>query len=262
MTDLAGRVAWVHGAAGAVGRAVADQFARAGATVVLSGRTADTLEAACRTIEGRVQALPLDIGKAEAVFAAADRIEAEHGRIDILVNAAGVNPPVRHWRDLPLAGWDETVQVNLSGLFYTCQASLRGMRARQDGVVINIASWAGRFAAYFAGPAYASTKRAVLALTETINMEECVNGIRATSISPAGIDTPLLDKRPRPPSPEVRATLLKPADVAGMCLYVAGLPPHVCINEILMSPTLNLPYLGELETARRPAARGPFASPP
>jgi NAD(P)-dependent dehydrogenase (short-subunit alcohol dehydrogenase family) len=69
------------------------------------------------------------------------------------------------------------VQINLSGMFYTCQAVLSGMRSRRDGVIINIGSWAGRFAAYFAGPAYASTKRAVLALTETINMEVCVNEI-------------------------------------------------------------------------------------
>jgi NADP-dependent 3-hydroxy acid dehydrogenase YdfG len=93
----------------------------------------------------------------------------------------------------------------------------------------------------------------VLALTETINMEECIHGIRATAISPAGIDTPLLDKRPVPPTPAMRATLLKPADVADMVTHVAGLPAHVCINDILMSPRMNLPYLGELETAKRPA---------
>jgi NADP-dependent 3-hydroxy acid dehydrogenase YdfG len=92
----------------------------------------------------------------------------------------------------------------------------------------------------------------VLALTETINMEECVNGIRATSISPAGIDTPLLDKRPKPPSPQIRKGLLRPEDVADMVRYVAALPPRVCINEILMSPTLNSAYLGELETQKRP----------
>ena len=145
------------------------------------------------------------------------------------------------------------MDVNLTGLFNTCQASLRGMRERRDGVIINIASWAGHYAAYFAGPAYSSTKRAVLALTETINMEECVHGIRATAISPAGIDTPLLDKRPVPPTPAMRATLLKAADVAHMVTHVAGLPSHVCINDILMSPRMNLPYLGELETAKRPA---------
>jgi NADP-dependent 3-hydroxy acid dehydrogenase YdfG len=255
MAELKGKVAWVHGAAGAVGLAIAQELARAGAHVVLSGRGAAALEKALATVAGSAEALVVDITDSKAVFAACDTIEQRCGRLDILVNSAGVNPPRRHWKDLPLESWNETVQVNLSGMFYTCQAALRGMRERNDGVIVNIASWAGRFAAYFAGPAYASTKRAVLALTETINMEECVNGIRATSLSPAGIDTPLLDKRPKPPTPEMRATLLKPADIASITRYIAGLPPHVCINEILMSPTLNLPYLGELETARRPPPR-------
>lgn len=250
---LEGRVAWVTGGGGAVGAAVAAEFAKAGARVVVSGRTQASLDEAVTKAGAATEALALDVGDSTAVFEAAGGIEKRHGRIDILVNCHGVNPTKRHYENMSLADWDSTVRINLSGMFYTCQAVLRGMRERRDGVIINIGSWAGRFAAYFAGPAYASTKRAVLALTETINMEECVNGIRATSISPAGIDTPLLDRRPKPPSAEIRAGLLKPQDLADVCRYVAGLPAHVCMNEILMGPVLNSAYLGELETRRRPA---------
>lgn len=250
-SELDGRVAWVTGGGGAVGAAVAIELARAGARVVISGRTGASLDKAASEAGSRAQALVVDVGDRSAVFDAVAQIEKRYGRLDILVNCAGVNPTKRHWENLSIEDWDATVRINLSGMFYACQAALKGMRARQDGVIINIGSWAGRFAAYFAGPAYASTKRAVLALTETINMEECVNGIRATSISPAGIDTPLLDKRPQPPSAEIRAGLLKPQDMANVCRYVAGLPPHVCMNEILMSPVLNSAYLGELETQRR-----------
>ena len=253
MSMFHNRVAWIHGAAGAVGLACAHSLVEAGATVVLSGRDAAKLKTALAQVKGAAHAVCVDISDRNAVFAAADAIERDHGHIDILVNSAGVNPRQRHWKDLSFEDWQNSVDVNLTGLFNTCQASLRGMRERRDGVIINIASWAGHYAAYFAGPAYSSTKRAVLALTETINMEECIHGIRATAISPAGIDTPLLDKRPVPPTPEMRATLLKPADVAHMVTHVAGLPAHVCINDILMSPRMNLPYLGELETAKRPA---------
>jgi NADP-dependent 3-hydroxy acid dehydrogenase YdfG len=254
--ELKGKVAWVHGAYGAVGLAIAQELVRAGAYVVLSGRDPQALqEAALRAgSPEQAQAHPVDISRARDVYAAAEQLESSLGHIDILVNSAGVNPSQRHFRDLSIEDWKNTVDVNLSGMFYTCQAALRGMRARKDGVIINISSWTGRYAAYFAGPAYASTKRAVLALTETINMEECVHGIRATSISPAGIDTPLLNKRAKPPTPEVRAALLKPRDVADLTRYIAGLPPRVCINEILMSPTLNSNYLGEFETQKRPAA--------
>jgi NADP-dependent 3-hydroxy acid dehydrogenase YdfG len=253
--ELEGKVAWVHGAAGAVGLAVSQELVKAGAYVVLSGRSAEALEAAAAQAGGAglAEALVVDIGNSDSVYEAAAALEQRLGHIDILVNSAGVNPSKRNFRDLSVEDWKNTVDVNLSGMFYTCQAAMRGMRERKDGVIINISSWTGRFAAYFAGPAYASTKRADLALTESINWEECVNGIRATSIAPGGIDTPLLNKRPIPPSAEVRAALLKPQDVADMVRYIAGLPPRVCINEILMSPTLNGNYLGEFETRKRPA---------
>lgn len=253
--ELAGKVAWVHGAYGAVGVSIAQELVRAGAYVVLSGRDPRALQEAALQAgtPAQAEALPLDLSRAQDVYDAADQLEQRLGHVDILVNSAGVNPSKRHFRDLSIEDWKNTVDVNLSGMFYTCQATLKGMRKRKDGVIINISSWTGRFAAYFSGPAYASTKRATLALTEAINMEECIHGIRATSISPAGIDTPLLNKRAKPPTPEVRAALLKPQDLADMTRYVAGLPPRVCINEILMSPTLNSNYLGEFETQKRPA---------
>ena len=75
------------------------------------------------------------------------------------------------------------------------------MRGRKDGLVINISSWAGRYTLAMAGAAYNASKHAVVALTETINMEECVNGIRACAICPAEVATPILDRRPVPPSP-------------------------------------------------------------
>ena len=254
MNELNGKVAWVQGGAGAVGLATAHSLVCAGAKVVLSARDANKLSLALDTFKAKEHAYGsvVDITQREMVFSAADSIVKQHGKIDILINSAGVNPSKRHWHELSQKDWSDTVEVNLSGMFFTCQAVMRDMRQRESGCIVNIASWAGKYAAFFAGPAYAASKRAVLALTETINMEECVHGIRATSISPAGIDTPLLDKRPVPPSAVIRKTLLKPEDVADVVRYVASLPSHICINEILMSPTLNLPYLGELETAKRP----------
>lgn len=253
--ELQGKVAWVHGAYGAVGQAIAQELVRAGAYVVLSGRNPQALAEAARQAGDATQAeaLALDITQPHEVQAATDQLEARLGHIDILVNSAGVNPSQRHFRDLSIEDWKNTVDVNLSGMFYTCQTALRGMRARKDGVIVNISSWTGRYAAYFSGPAYAATKRATLALTEAINLEDCIHGIRATSLAPAGIDTPLLNKRAKPPSAAVRAALLKPQDLAEMTRYIAGLPPHVCLNEVLMSPTLNSNYLGEFETQKRPA---------
>ena len=104
----------------------------------------------------------------------AQAILKRHGRIDILVNSAGINNPKRNFRNVSVEGWDQIVAINLSGMFYCCHAVLPGMRERKDGLIINISSWAGRYASTLTGPGYNATKHAVVALTESINMEECV----------------------------------------------------------------------------------------
>ena len=135
-------------------------------------------------------------------------------------------------------------------MFYCCHAVLPGMRERKDGLIINVSSWAGRYASTLTGPGYNATKHAVVALTESINMEECANGIRATSILPGEVATPILEKRPVPPTPEVRARMLQPEDLGATILYVATLPPRACVNELIISPTWNRFYLGGFETAK------------
>ena len=122
---------------------------------------------------------------------------------------------------MSLEGWDEVVAINLNGLFYCCHAVIPGMRARKDGLIINISSWAGRYASVLTGPAYNATKRAVIAITESINMEECMHGIRATSILPGEVATPILEKRPVPPSKEERARMAQPEDFGKAILFVA-----------------------------------------
>ena len=135
--------------------------------------------------------------------------------------------------------------------FYCTQAVLGSMRAHKDGVVINISSWAGKYTSAMVGAAYNGSKHAVVSLTETINMEECVNGIRACAICPAEVATPILDRRPVPPSPEERAKMLQPADLGETILWVAQQPAHVCVNEITISPTWNRIYVGGADMIRR-----------
>ena len=97
-----------------------------------------------------------------------------------------------------------------------------------------------------AGAVYNTTKRAVLALTESINMEECTHGIRATSLLPGEVATPILDKRPVPPSKEVRERMVQPEDMGRAILFLAQMPARTCINELVISPTHNRFYTGEL----------------
>ena len=246
---LKDKVAWITGGGSGIGLAGAIEFQKLGATVVISGRSEATLKDALRQV--KAESMVCDVGDKAQVARAAAEIERRHGRVDILVTSAGINLPKRHFRDVTNEGWDEIVRINLSGMFYCIQAVLPGMRRRKDGLIINVSSWFGRYANALGGPGYGATKRAVLALTEQLNIEECANGIRATSVLPGEAATPILEKRPVPPAPEVRAKMLQPEDLGRTLAFIATLPPRACINELIISPTWNRFLLGGLEAPRQ-----------
>src|SRR4029434_4792340 len=149
------------------------------------------------------------------VAKSAQAILKRHGHIDILINSAGINNPKRNFRNVSVEAWDQIVAINLSGMFYCCHAVLPAMRERKSGLVINISSWAGRYVITLTGRGYNATKPRVVALTESINMEECMHGIRATSILPGEVATPILEKRPVPPTAAERARMAQPEDFGG-----------------------------------------------
>lgn len=250
--SLKGKVAWITGGGSGIGLAGAIELAKAGAHVVISGRTAATNASAEKTLRalGSVEAVLLDVADKHAVKRAADAILARHGRVDILVNSAGTNATRRNFDVVTTEAWDDVVAINLSGLFYCCHAVLPSMRKRRDGLIVNISSWAGRYPSKLTGPAYNATKRAVIALSESINIEECENGIRATSILPGEVATPILDKRPVPPSAERRARMAQAEDLGAAILFVATMPARTCVNELIIAPTANRFYLGDLETTK------------
>jgi NADP-dependent 3-hydroxy acid dehydrogenase YdfG len=253
--ELRGKVAWITGGGSGIGLAGALELARAGAHVVISGRNARTNESGLAELKkaGSAEATLLDVGDRAAVERTAADIEKRHGRIDILVTSAGTNigGGKRNFRTMSLDGWDDVVRINLNGLFYCCYAVLPGMRARKEGLIINISSWAGRYASMLTGPAYNATKRAVIAVSESINMEECAHGIRATSILPGEVATPILEKRPVPPSAEERARMAQAEDFGKAILFIATLPARTCVNELVMAPTWNRFYLGGLEAPKK-----------
>ncbi|HSA71542.1 MAG TPA: SDR family oxidoreductase [Burkholderiales bacterium] len=247
---LRDKVAWITGGGSGIGLAGGIELARAGAHVVISGRSAETLKQAEQKLKsvGSGEATTLDVSDQKDVARASQAILERHGRVDILVNSAGINLPKRHFRNVSVEGWDQIVAINLSGMFYCCHAVLPAMRERKDGLVINISSWFGRYANPLAGPGYSATKHAVNALTEQLNIEECAHGIRATAILPGEVATPILEKRPVPPPPEERARMLQAEDLGRAILFVATLPPRACVNELVISPTWNRFYLGGVET--------------
>lgn len=246
---LTGQVAWITGAGSGIGLAGAQALAQAGAVVVLSGRRAALLALEADKINaagGQAEVAVLDVADAAAVQAVAAGILARHGRIDILLNSAGLNTPNRFWKNQTVDGWRTVIGANLDGTFHTVHAVLPAMRAQQGGLVINVSSWAGVHHPKLTGAAYNGSKHAVTALTETINMEECGNGIRACAICPAEVATPIMDRRPVPPSAQDRARMLQPEDLGATIRFIAELPPHACINQLIISPTYNRMYLENL----------------
>jgi NADP-dependent 3-hydroxy acid dehydrogenase YdfG len=247
-----GKVVWITGGGSGIGLAGGIELAKAGAHVIISGRSRETLSASEKLIKaaGSGESIALDVADQQEVAKGAAEIARRHGRVDVLINSAGINHPKRNFRNVSIDGWNQIVAVNLSGMFYCVQAVMPGMRERKDGLIINISSWAGRYASTLTGPGYNATKHAVVALTESINMEEGANGIRATSILPGEVATPILEKRPVPPPPEERARMLQAEDLGKTILFVATLPPRACVNELIISPTWNRFYLGGLESPK------------
>ena len=246
MTGLTGKTAWITGAGTGIGAESAVALAQSGARVILSGRRRDPLEAVAARIAqagGTAEVAPLDTSDRDAVAGVAQRFP----QIDILVASAGLNVADRALQSIAPESWESVVNVNLTGVFNPVHALLPGMRARGDGCLILVSSWAGRYATRMTGAAYNATKRAVLALSETINEEEGGHGIRSCVIMPGEVATDILKSRPVPPSQADMDRMLQAEDLARTVRFVAESPAHVCLNEILISPTWNRFYQGMAE---------------
>lgn len=254
MGDLKGKIAWVTGAGTGIGEAAAIALARENATVVLTGRRKEPLRAVAEGIAaegGKAQARPGDLTNAAAVAAIVKDIVSDFGRLDIVVSNAGINVPERTWQRLKPEGIDALISGNLTSAFYVVQAVLPTMRAQKDGLLIHTASWAGRFIGPVSGPTYTAAKHGVVAMSHTINLEEGINGIRSCVLCPGEVATPILAFRDPPETPEIMARMVQPEDMGAIVVFVAKQPPHVCLNEIVVSPTHNRGYIGMMRARQQ-----------
>ncbi len=229
------KTAVITGAGSGVGAACARSLAKQGWRVALIGRRREPLVEVASGMLGAL-VVPCDIGDAKAVEAMGLQVLGEFGSIEVLVNAAGTNVPSRSLQVLTHEDYHAMMNANLNGAYYCTQAFLPEMRARGSGTIVNIVSEAGKQASPKAGPGYVISKFGMAGLTSAINAEERPNGIRACSIFPGDIDTPILEKRPAPPDATARAKMMQPEDIAECVLLAINLPARAVIEELLIRP--------------------------
>jgi len=241
--DLSDRVVAVTGASSGIGEAIALGCARAGAAVALAARRADRIELLRQRIEtdgARAIAVPTDVGEESQALAFIERAHAELGRLDVLVNNAGVmllgpieNAPTEEWRRM--------IHANVFGVLYCTHAALPLMHAQGSGHIINVSSVAGRVARAGSG-VYNLTKFGVGAFSESLRQEAVALGVRVTLVEPGAVATELAGHN-RPEVLEQMAkrfqgvTRLEAEDIANAVLYAIAQPPNVSINEVLIRPS-------------------------
>jgi NAD(P)-dependent dehydrogenase (short-subunit alcohol dehydrogenase family) len=186
--DLGGKICIVTGAGRGIGRGIAESLARHGATVVLTGRTAATLTDAATAIGAGASAQVADVAREADVIALRDVVLARHGRIDVLVNNAGINPVWRGIEKISLADWQAIIDTNLTGTFLCCK--YLGGAMGQGGSVINVSSIAGRVGLTRSVP-YCASKGGVELLTKALALDWAKRGVRVNCLAPGYVDTDL-----------------------------------------------------------------------
>ncbi len=186
--DLTGKVCIVTGAGRGIGRGIAEALARHGATVVLTGRTEATLSEVAAAIGAAASIQRADVAREEDVIALRDAVLARHGRIDVLVNNAGINPVWRGIEKTSLAEWQSIIDTNLTGTFLCCKYLGAAMASR--GSVINVSSIAGHVGLTRSVP-YCASKGGVELLTKALALDWAKLGVRVNCLAPGYVDTDL-----------------------------------------------------------------------
>lgn len=239
------RTILITGATSGIGRAIAVKFAEQGNRIVITGRRQNRLDELQKEIlalgKSEVKSLCFDVRQKEAVYTAIDSLPKEWKEIDILVNNAGLASGLNSIQEGDIEDWEKMIDTNVKGLLYVTRKIAPLMIDRQKGHIINIGSIAGK-EVYPNGNVYCATKHAVDALTKAMRIDMLQHGIKVSQIAPGAAETEFSMVRFH--GDEERASKvyqgyqpLMAEDIADTAFFIANLPPHVNINDLMIVPT-------------------------
>ncbi len=231
------KVAVVTGAGRGIGRAIALRLAREGYALALCARTLEQVQETaelCRREGARAEAWRVDVSSWEEVSRWAEEVVGKFGRVDVLINNAGI------FLDKPLLEtepeeWRRVIEVNLHGQFYCVRAFAPHMVRAGGGQIINIASTSGK-KPYVRQGAYCASKYGVLGMTKVLALELREAGVRVAAICPGGVDTELVRGRLDRPD------WLQPEDIAEVVVFLLGLPERAAVDEVIIRRFTADPY--------------------
>ncbi len=243
------KVCVVTGGGSGIGRSTAISMAMAGAQLVLIGRTlskVDEVRVEIEKLGGVAESILLDVGNSESVQNTMTTVLEKYGRVDVLVNNAGHSSIHRTLSSTTPEELQSVLESNLSGTIYCSQAVVPSMVKRKEGTIINVASIAGLNPSRLAGLSYSAAKAAVINFTGFLNEELRNTGVRVSVVVPGEVDTPIMDKRPVPPSRESRSTMVTAEDVADAIFLIANLPQRASVPELVIRPTYLRDFTAEV----------------
>ncbi len=239
------QIALITGATAGIGEETAMQLAGEGYHVIITGRRKERLKKLAERIKSscnmEVLTLTFDIRSRSEVDETIDKLPEEWRNISLLVNNAGLAAGLKHLQDGDINDWEQMIDTNVKGLLYISRKIMPGMVERENGHIINVSSIAGK-EVYEKGNVYCATKHAVEAITKGMRLDLLKHGIKVSSVSPGLVETEFSMVRFK--GDEERAAsvykgieALRAEDIAETIVWIASRPPHVNINDVLITPT-------------------------
>ncbi len=237
------RIVFITGATSGIGKSCAERYAQNGDNLIISGRRADRLTSLKNDLENKynvkVFAACFDVRKKDQVFDAVNTLPSEWTKIDILINNAGLALGKDFFEEADMNDWETMIDTNISGLLYVSRAVIPCMVKRKSGHIVNIGSTAAK-EVYEKGNVYCLTKSAVESISKGMRIDLLRHKIKVTAVHPGAAETEFSEVRFKGDKEQASKTYegftpLSPEDIADTIFYTTSLPPHVCINDLIIT---------------------------